>query len=105
MASRKKHKRYGSFREFWPFYLSEHSKPATRWVHFAGTHLGVAVALVSLALGKPWFLLLALVCGYGPAWFAHFFIEKNRPATFKYPLWSFRGDFKMAFLLWRGLFR
>lgn len=84
-----------TYQRFWPFYLQEHAKPATRGWHYAGS----AVALASLAAGalvSPWFFLGALVGGYGFAWFSHFFIEHNRPATFTYPLWSLASDFRMA---------
>jgi hypothetical protein len=91
--------RIKTYQEFWPYYLQEHSKSATKWFHFWGTTLALAVAVGAAVTGKPAMLLLALVAGYGPAWFSHFFIEKNRPATFKYPLWSFISDFKMWFLL------
>ena len=94
--------RIKTFSGFWPFYLGEHSKPATRWVHAAGTVTGVGIALWALATGRYWWILAAFAAGYAPAWSAHFFIEKNRPATFRYPLWSFCADFKMAFLLLTG---
>ncbi len=94
--------RYQSFEEFWPFYLGEHSKPATRWMHFVGTTAGLGVAVGAIATFQPWFIPLALVPGYAMAWISHFFIEKNRPATFKYPLWSFIGDWKMWGLMLTG---
>ncbi len=84
-----------TFAEFWPFYLREHSKPATRSLHLTGTSLSLVIALAALVLRRPGLLLLALVCGYAFAWVGHFFVEHNRPATFKYPLWSFRADFRM----------
>ena len=89
-----------SFAEFWPFYLREHSKPLTRALHFAGTTLSLLIVVSAVALRRPILLVPALICGYAFAWVGHFFVEHNRPATFKYPLWSFRGDFKMwAFAL------
>lgn len=94
--------RYQSFEEFWPFYLREHAKPATRWMHFVGTHLGLAVLGGALATGQLWAIPAALVPGYGFAWVSHFFIEKNRPATFTYPLWSLLGDFKLMACMWTG---
>ena len=94
--------RYQSFEEFWPFYVGEHSKPATRALHFVGTNLGLINLAAAIVLLQPWFLLSGLVSGYAFAWVGHFFIEKNRPATFTYPAWSFRGDFRMLGLMWRG---
>ena len=96
------HQRYNSFSEFWPYYLSEHSKPATRLLHLVGTIIGTACIILFVASGR-WFLFpLGLVPGYGAAWFAHFVIEKNKPATFKYPLWSFMADYKMAAMMLTG---
>ena len=91
-----------SFEEFWPYYVGEHSKPITRNLHFFGTHLGLLNLVVAIAFLQPLYILSGLVCGYGFAWIGHFFLEKNRPATFTYPAWSFRGDFKMLGLMWRG---
>jgi hypothetical protein len=93
--------RLKTFEEFWPFYVSEHGRDATRALHFAGTTL-VLGAVVGSVLRSPWWLAVAPVLGYGPAWIAHFFVEKNRPATFTYPLWSLMGDFRMWWLMLRG---
>lgn len=87
--------RYQSFAEFWPYYLQEHSKPATRALHYFGTTLVVAIALFAIATGRWWLLLAMPVAGYFFAWVGHFGVEHNRPATFKYPLWSLLADFKM----------
>ena len=84
-----------SFEEFWPFYVREHSRKATRTLHFAGTTVAGLTALAAIALRRPALVPVALVAGYGPAWFSHFFIEKNKPASFKYPLWSFAADWVM----------
>ena len=93
---------YKSFSEFWPFYLREHSRPATRALHYFGTSLVVAVAITAIVLSQ-WLLLVALpVAGYFFAWIAHFAVEKNRPATFTYPAWSLVADFKMWFLWLTG---
>jgi hypothetical protein len=87
--------RIQSFAAFWPYYLSEHSRPGTRTLHFLGTTLAICLAVAAVLTGR-WLLLLgALLCGYAFAWVGHFFVEHNRPATFRYPLWSFAGDFRM----------
>ena len=91
-----------TYSEFWDFYVREHSKPLTRILHFAGTSLGL-ILLVFSVVTRRWYLLpLFLVVGYGFAWFAHFVVEKNRPATFKYPLWSFISDYKMMWYMMTG---
>ena len=69
--------------------------PATRVLHLIGTTLGIALVIFLIAIGKWWLFFLGFVPGYGFAWLAHFLVEKNKPATFKYPLWSFMGDYKM----------
>jgi hypothetical protein len=94
--------RFNTFEEFWPYYLSEHSQPETRALHALGTAAGVVCALSCIAR-KKWHLLpLSLIPGYGAAWAAHFFIEKNKPATFDYPLWSFIADYKMIGMMVAG---
>jgi hypothetical protein len=95
-------KRFDSFAEFWPFYVMEHSRSGTRVLHFIGTSLlWICIALIFLSK-SAWFLLLGVVLGYGCAWTGHFFIQKNRPATFKYPFFSLAGDFKMYALMITG---
>ena len=95
-------KRLESFKEFWPYYVGEHRNPTCRLVHYIGT-TGVFLfgGLAALTL-NPWLLLVIPVFAYGFAWFGHFFIEKNRPATFSYPLWSLFGDFKMYWYFLNG---
>jgi hypothetical protein len=84
-----------TFDEFWPFYLNEHKSPVTRALHFIGTSLSVLIVVSAVALRRPMLLVPAVLCGYAFAWVGHFFVEHNRPATFKHPLWSFRADFRM----------
>lgn len=95
-------RQYRTFAEFWPFYLREHSKPRTRALHYAGTSLVVAIAAASLLSGAWWMFLLMPVAGYGFAWFSHAAVERNRPATFTYPLWSLLADFRMWWLWLTG---
>ncbi len=86
---------FRSFAEFYPYYLREHSNPTCRRLHFVGTSLVIALLAYTIGSGK-WLLLLAVpLFGYGFAWVGHFFFEKNRPATFTYPLYSLMGDFVM----------
>lgn len=94
--------RYNSFAEFWPHYVAEHSKPSTRLFHLVGTAIALACVVYFIATGRWWLFPLAFIPGYGAAWIAHFFIEKNKPATFQYPLWSFMGDYKMIFMMLTG---
>ena len=91
-----------SFTEFWPFYVREHSRPATRALHFAGTVTSSLLLIFLLATGRWLWLPAALVVGYGLAWIAHFFVEHNRPTTFTHPLWSLRADYKMVALMLAG---
>ncbi|WP_120995353.1 Mpo1-like protein [Stutzerimonas urumqiensis] len=87
--------RFTRFADFYPFYLEEHRNPTCRRLHFAGSVLVLALLAATLATGQ-WLLLLAMpVVGYGFAWVGHFVFEKNRPATFQYPLYSLLGDWVM----------
>lgn len=85
--------RFQTFEDFWPFYVSQHLDPTCRALHVAGTSL--ALCCVAVAPFVPPALLAAPVVGYGLAWLGHGLFEKNRPATFTYPRWSLRGDFRM----------
>jgi hypothetical protein len=95
-------KKFKTFDEFWPHYVAEHSKAATRTLHAIGTTTAVACAAALIA-GRKWRLLpLALIPGYGAAWISHFFIENNKPATFDYPFWSLIADYKMVGMMIAG---
>lgn len=84
-----------TFREFYPFYLGEHSNRSCRRLHFIGTSLGFGFLLLAFLTLNFWWLLVGVVQGYAWAWVGHYFFEHNRPATFKYPRWSFIGDWVM----------
>jgi hypothetical protein len=86
---------FETFEEFWPYYVKEHQKKATRVLHFVGTTAAMASLAGGLFTKRRWLLALAPVVGYGPSWIGHFFVEKNKPATFKYPVWSLRADLVM----------
>jgi hypothetical protein len=87
--------RFSSFREFYPYYLGEHANRTCRRLHFVGSLGVLALLALAIASGNGWYLPGALFCGYGFAWIGHFFFEKNRPATFKHPFYSFAGDWVM----------
>lgn len=91
-----------SFAEFWDFYVLEHSDKRTRFFHLCGTLTGAMILICLIAFGYWYLFPLALVPSYGLAWYSHFFIEHNKPATFKYPLWSLIGDYKMVWMMLRG---
>jgi len=95
-------KSFKSFAEFYPFYLGEHSNRTCRRLHFLGSTLALLCLAVAIWRGAPQYLLYALLCGYGFAWIGHFVFEKNKPASFKRPLYSFMGDWKMYGEIWRG---
>ncbi|MGI9289290.1 MAG: Mpo1-like protein [Pseudomonadales bacterium] len=92
-----KNKEFNSFAEFYPYYLSKHMRCGTKIAHCIGT-IGFVVLLVVAVLLQRWVLgLMGIAFAYGFAWVSHFFVEQNRPATFRYPLYSLMGDFKMCF--------
>ncbi len=93
---------YRTFREFYPYYLSEHTHPTCRKLHFAGSTLVLCLLAVALTTGNAWWYASLPVAGYGFAWVGHFVFEKNRPATFKYPFYSLAGDWVMFFQLLTG---
>lgn len=86
---------FKSFQEFYPYYLSEHQDRTSRRLHFTGTLLVLILGVVILCSGNYYLTLLLPVAGYGFAWAGHYFFEKNRPATFRHPLYSLWGDFAM----------
>ena len=86
---------YRTFREFYPFYLSEHANRISRRLHFAGTSIAVLLLIAAALLRTGWLIVAALVQGYALAWVGHFFFEHNKPATFKYPRFSLMGDWRL----------
>ena len=88
-------KDFQSFAEFYPFYLSEHRNGVCRTLHVIGSTSALAMVTTALTAGPLWLLALVPLAGYGPAWVGHFGFEKNKPASFKHPLWSFIGDWAM----------
>ncbi len=93
---------FDSFQEFYPYYLREHSHRTNRRLHFAGSSLVLLCLWLLVNTRNPWWALMGLLCGYGFAWIGHFFFEKNRPATFRHPVYSFIGDWAMYRDLWLG---
>jgi len=93
---------FASFTEFYPVYLSEHSDRTCRELHFAGSTLALLCLGMLFITGNLWWLLAALASGYSFAWIGHFFFEKNQPATFKHPVYSFLGDWVMYWQMLTG---
>ena len=93
--------RISNFEEFWPYYVREHSTAGCRALHFIGSALGIVCLAATFITGNVWFIPLGIVLGYGFAWIGHFAIERNRPATFRHPVWSFAADWRMWWL-WIG---
>ena len=94
--------RYTSFAAFYPFYLSEHANRVSRRLHVIGTTVALLLLAAAIVWRQPWLVLAALVQGYAFAWVGHFFFEHNRPATFRYPLYSFMGDWRLWWDVLRG---
>jgi len=94
--------RYRTYSAFFDFYLSEHAQAATRSLHYLGSTCGIAALVLTVWARQPLWMLAGLLAGYGCAWIGHFFVEHNKPATFRYPLWSFIGDYHMFFLWLTG---
>jgi len=95
-------KKIRTFDEFWPYYLKEHSLPVTRAWHYVGTSLSIAILIAAILSANFSWTLAALISGYFFAWVSHGAFEKNKPATFTYPLWSLFSDFKMLFCFVTG---
>jgi hypothetical protein len=93
---------YASFRDFYPYYLSEHRNRTCRQLHFAGSTLVLGIIVAAAFTRNAWLLLLVPLAGYGFAWVGHFVFEKNRPATFKHPWYSLMGDWVMYWQLLTG---
>jgi len=90
------------FADFWPEYVLAHRQAATRAFHCVGTIVGWALVVLAIVFRDAWFLLAALVVPYALAWFSHFFVEHNRPATFGHPLWSWLADQRMVGMILTG---
>jgi hypothetical protein len=101
MTSKPTETRIASYEEFWPFYAAQHRNATCRSLHFVGTTLVLGFAVLGGAVAPRWWLAMPLA-GYSFAWVGHFVFEKNRPATFQYPLWSLRADFRMYRYMWLG---
>jgi hypothetical protein len=93
---------YQSYSAFWPYYLREHARPGTRSCHYVGTGLGLLAVAAAIVTGNWALILLVPLLGYGFAWVSHAFVERNKPATFTYPLWSLASDYRMFFLAMTG---
>lgn len=98
-------KRFDTFDDFYPFYLSEHGNRTSRRLHFVGTSIGLVLLLTALLTQSWWLILVALLQGYAFAWVGHFFFEHNRPATFQYPRYSFMGDWRLWWEILTGKIR
>jgi hypothetical protein len=94
--------RYKSFEDFYPYYIAEHDHKYTKLMHFIGTSISIYFLIKFILSFNFLFILYALLAGYGFAWVGHFFIEKNKPATFKYPFYSLKGDYKMYLEILQG---
>lgn len=94
-----------SFAEFWPVYLSEHRCTGCRLLHYAGALAVLGLVAGAIVVRSLWLVLAVPVVSYGLAWVGHFFVERNRPATWSYPWWSLRAEFRMAWFAATGRLR
>lgn len=94
--------RFRTFREFWPYYLQEHAKPRTRALHYIGTTFVILLTSIAAIKQDLWLLAALPIAGYGFAWTGHYLVERNRPATFRHPIWSLVADFRMWFAFLTG---
>ncbi|KAH7276658.1 hypothetical protein KP509_39G016700 [Ceratopteris richardii] len=101
-VAREQELQFHNIQQFWEFYVTQHSKAPTRWWHFAGTASAVLLLFTAIASAAWWLVPLGIVLGYACAWYSHFFIEGNKPATFGHPLWSFACDWRMFALMLGG---
>lgn len=93
---------YRSFKDFYPFYLSQHANVICRNLHFVGSCIVIGLIIAAIFTSSPWLLVALPLVGYGFAWIGHFVFEKNRPATFIYPLYSLMGDWVMFWQILTG---
>mmetsp|Transcript_46251 Transcript_46251/g.116470 ORF Transcript_46251/g.116470 Transcript_46251/m.116470 type:complete len:113 (+) Transcript_46251:56-394(+) len=102
VTSRVLSKDFKTFEQFYPFYLAQHSNRTCRRLHVIGTSLGIVLLVWLLYSGAYHLLYTPFLVGYAFAWVGHFFFEKNRPATFKHPFYSFQGDFRLLYEVYTG---
>lgn len=93
--------RMTTFSEFWSHYVRAHSRKGTRILHAVGSVIALIIAMVAI-VSNLWWILLAPLVGYGFAWYSHFYVEHNKPATFGHPFWSLAADYRMLFLTLSG---
>ncbi len=98
-------RRFSSYEDFFTYYLQQHSDPKNRLLHACGTGIGIAILMGAIMIGRYWLALLWVPVAYGFAWAGHFLIERNEPATWNHPWWSFISDFHMVWLMVSGRLR
>ncbi|HBQ95566.1 MAG: DUF962 domain-containing protein [Firmicutes bacterium] len=91
--------RIRSFEDFWPYYLSLHRRAQTRLLHFVGSGIALIAILVAILTLNAWYFAVAIVSGYGLAWYGHAFIERNRPATWRFPVYSLAADLLLFWVM------